>query len=82
MTDERNPVRLQVAVNRVNIVAGGGGYRWAQVYEPFSNAKSAINYLSLNYDKLEAGCNVFQIIDSQGTVLMNDAAIRAEVRKR
>ena len=80
MVEEHNSVKLQAA-DRHNLVAGTGDYRWSQVHTPFKDTKAAITYLNHTPEQL-VGSRLFRIIDLQGTVLMEDSAILAQVRKR
>ena len=79
---ELNPaVQLLVADGRN--LAVDGGYRYSQVGTTnFSNIASAINHLNFNYEQLMTAQSVFRIVNLQGAVLMEDSAIRAQVRMR
>ena len=81
MAEEHSSVTLQVA-NRHNLIASGG-YRWSQVDGTnFSNLQSAMTYLGFNHERLVTAQTVFRIVDSHGSVLLEDPDIQAGVRKR
>jgi hypothetical protein len=81
MFEEHNSVQLQIA-NGHNLVVGRG-YIWSRVGGTnHKTSDSAITYLELNPDQLMVAQSIFQIVDMQGAVLMDDSAIRARVRRR
>jgi hypothetical protein len=80
MFEEHNSVQLQVA--RGHNLAVRQGYLWSQVGANHKNTDSAIIYLKLNPEELMTAQSVFRIVDLEGAVLMDDSAIRTQVRKR
>jgi hypothetical protein len=80
MAEEHNSVQLQVEISHHNMVAGGGRL-WSQVGNNHAGTGSVITFLNLDPGQLEVGKR-YRIADLADKVLMDDATIRAQIRKR
>jgi hypothetical protein len=82
MAEEHDSVQLQIEASHHNLVAGTGERLWSRVGATnFKDAGSVITSLNLDPSQLEAG-KKYRIADLKGNLIMDDAAIRAHIRKR
>jgi hypothetical protein len=81
MDEDEISVRLEVAAHHQNMRAGAGGQLWSRVGNTnFTGTRSVITYLDLNPGLLKGG-ETYRIADLQGSPLMNDVEIRAQLKK-
>jgi hypothetical protein len=81
MNEEEISVRLEVAAPRHNLIAGDNSWLWSRVGGTnYIGTRSVITYLNLNPGVLNVG-QMYRIADMEGKTLMNDAEIRATVKK-